>query len=1049
VSTVQEFYGAFHDVATLPVHTCKICYRKFGLLDLEEVDWSAWISIRMATFRASQFKCKKCFPIGERVFGCAECVKGMGNGVLSPAARLHDRLGCEHTFPEELKGLSPVEEKLIALNSCYGFITKYSLSESQRQTVTYPKHVKGHITVFPNSVQELVSNVLPHPLVRVMDEIHVSWQGAEKPAPKDLSVLLSVRRRVVEKALVWLKRHNPLYGDIRIDVEEMESWEAPDGGVPSQVYDRLVRNEPSASEKTRTAQLVPPTERGLEEEDQVDIQEVLAMLNQGEDVELGETEVENANRPVRDHSDVIHEISSSGMFAVDGQPEVADAEKLRYVLDSLGQDTSSIGGHGKKSTGSAEVRDREGLEPYVLISHGDDFANSHDVQFFAKAFPTLFPVGDGGPRQAEENMAELAGCVGENELLSSRNMSLQKWAKLLLQRHGGRFGNHHIFTFLVFNMLVRYRNHRVSLMSVKKSNFPEVERIVQSLGVERLETARKQLVEVGKTTDEDVNQLLRSLSLYGYRQPMSREHRLSMRRKIKSLIIRYGIPAIWFTLNPNDITNPVKLRLAAYRTHDPGEAERFLASLDMSYKRARLAISDPVGSAVFFHREISMFFKHYVRVGEESVFGRISEYFGAVETNERGSLHVHGLLWLQGNMGLASVSNDGGEEAALYRARVVEYVDSVFTEVRFPHKRMVNVFCSHNIFIEQDLDEEAFYAVKAERSVLSDISSMLQNRQQFSAGFDEEANFCAGATQIHTHSPTCVKYSISKSAKNRDPCRFKAPWRLVEKTSFREDGVLEIRRRHSMVNRWNKAIAVGLRHNHDISFIGTQCRSMAIVFYVTNYATKVEDPVWKRAAAAAEVLNSLGGTVTETRQSVGNGSVEQNAGNKARQFLVRVANRVFTERPVSQVEVAAHLLGYPIEFTHNPASTILNVSTLYWHVFRRWPHLRCAAGRESEESVDEAVLLAENGQRISFLQAYPNRGRVLQTLSLYDYMAVVTLKRKGGRKRTWGEMELDETWALSKTWIQVLRRPGKHALVCLDGYLSMDLSEEYELCHRR
>jgi hypothetical protein len=71
-----------------------------------------------------------------------------------------------------------------------------------------------------------------------------------------------------------------------------------------------------------------------------------------------------------------------------------------------------------------------------------------------------------------------------------------------------------------------------------------------------------------------------------------------------------------------------------------------------------------------------------VRVGEESVFGRISEYFGAVETNERGSLHVHGLLWLQGNMGLASVLNGDGEQAALYRARVLEYVDSVFTEVR-------------------------------------------------------------------------------------------------------------------------------------------------------------------------------------------------------------------------------------------------------------------------------------------------------------------------------------------------------------------------------
>jgi hypothetical protein len=115
--------------------------------------------------------------------------------------------------------------------------------------------------------------------------------------------------------------------------------------------------------------------------------------------------------------------------------------------------------------------------------------------------------------------------------------------------------------------------------------------------------------------------------------------------------------------------------------HEPGEAERFLASLDMSYKRARLAVSDLLSSALFFHREVSMFFKHYVRVGEESVFGRIEEYFGAVETNERGSLHVHGLLWLQGNMGLASAMNDSGEEAALYRARIVQHVDSVFTEV--------------------------------------------------------------------------------------------------------------------------------------------------------------------------------------------------------------------------------------------------------------------------------------------------------------------------------------------------------------------------------
>lgn len=220
------------------------------------------------------------------------------------------------------------------------------------------------------------------------------------------------------------------------------------------------------------------------------------------------------------------------------------------------------------------------------------------------------------------------------------------------------------------------------MMSVKKSSFPDVELALQSLSADKLRRARTELEQCGKTTEPSVNKLLRNLSLYGFRQPMSRELRLSMRRKIRSLIVRHGIPAIWFTLNPNDITNPVKLKLAAYRARDPEEAEAFLTSLDVAYKRVRLAISDPPSSALFFHREISMFFRYYVKVGEDSIFGRINQYFGAVETNERGALHLHGLLWLHGNMELSSVLSDvAGEGQGSYKAKVTQYVDSVFTEV--------------------------------------------------------------------------------------------------------------------------------------------------------------------------------------------------------------------------------------------------------------------------------------------------------------------------------------------------------------------------------
>jgi len=93
-----------------------------------------------------------------------------------------------------------------------------------------------------------------------------------------------------------------------------------------------------------------------------------------------------------------------------------------------------------------------------------------------------------------------------------------------------------------------------------------------------------------------------------------------------------------------------------------------------------LAVSDPLGSALFFHRELTTFFEHYVKTGEESVFGRVSQYFGAVETNERGALHIHGLMWLAGSEALESLI--GGEDVSdEEKAAIIRYVDSIICQV--------------------------------------------------------------------------------------------------------------------------------------------------------------------------------------------------------------------------------------------------------------------------------------------------------------------------------------------------------------------------------
>ena len=64
-------------------------------------------------------------------------------------------------------------------------------------------------------------------------------------------------------------------------------------------------------------------------------------------------------------------------------------------------------------------------------------------------------------------------------------------------------------------------------------------------------------------------------------------------------------------------------------------------------------------------------------------------------------------------------------------------------------------------------------------------------------------------------------------------------------------------------------------------------------------------------------------------------------------------------------------------------------------------------------------------------------------------MSIVKLKRRGNGVAARGDAELDSAWSLSRTWTQSLRRPGKHAVVCLDGYLSMKFEEDDEIYHRR
>jgi helitron helicase-like protein len=109
-------------------------------------------------------------------------------------------------------------------------------------------------------------------------------------------------------------------------------------------------------------------------------------------------------------------------------------------------------------------------------------------------------------------------------------------------------------------------------------------------------------------------------------------------------------------------------------------AEKHFQMLQQYINSVQHTVRDSVSAAIFFHREISLFFEKYVRTGEDSVFGKVSCYFVCVETNERGALHLRGFLWLDANVHLPALLDDVAKpENEDYGELVCKYIDSVFS----------------------------------------------------------------------------------------------------------------------------------------------------------------------------------------------------------------------------------------------------------------------------------------------------------------------------------------------------------------------------------
>jgi hypothetical protein len=222
-----------------------------------------------------------------------------------------------------------------------------------------------------------------------------------------------------------------------------------------------------------------------------------------------------------------------------------------------------------------------------------------------------------------------------------------------------------------------------------------------------------------------------------------------------------------------------------------------------------------------------------------------------------------------------------------------------------------------------------------------------------------------------------------------------------------------------------------------------------MVFYATNYSTKLDAPLWKRAALMRSVFDGL---TTEKhvendvdRTEVGEERLQRknDKNDKTRQFLARTANQIFTSRELSSVEVCANLLGYPNSFSSQKTWQNVHMTTLYWAIFRRWKAVQDAAGPVTQlRETPETITLNQYGVRLTVYEAYAHRGPFLKDLCFYEYLCLVNFHRVGKKAdiHKTRYLPLDDSLEGSAgNWIQELRGKGDHAVPVITGYLVDDV----------
>ena len=303
--------------------------------------------------------------------------------------------------------------------------------------------------------------------------------------------------------------------------------------------------------------------------------------------------------------------------------------------------------------------DQINTEKVYLIPHSSKPVNEYfNPKLLAGLYPTLFCHGRGAPEDQSRPVT----------------VYLREHIRYLLSYHDRRFETNHSFLFVVFNLLQRRDACFHAGLIATKPYFRTSADEIQSLSSKDIEIALESSLKRTYSAESNsrLNKLLQHIKTVGGRVEGSAYSRTALRTQIHALIFNQGLPSIFLTINPADIHSPVALYFAGIELDlDNIQMEQLMNT----YKRAEIIASHPVATAKYFHLLITNILNTMISGG---VLGPIKAYFGTVESQGRGSLHLHLLIWLDHDMKPADLKDN--IQDMNFREKLKAYLEDIIKE---------------------------------------------------------------------------------------------------------------------------------------------------------------------------------------------------------------------------------------------------------------------------------------------------------------------------------------------------------------------------------